>query len=160
MSRSCQTLDGMWERLTASNWKNRTATTTSIWTVKGKRHRNRPLLQPYFSPILIYTFLRRLWLLRSLHWQFFSGQETRSFDPLNVLVCRIGGTTTEASFLSVQNGLIRFVPTYAEDCGSFPTKARGERGWIHVYMYSEFLSKAGDSRCCAITPLYVTFRLI
>jgi len=35
------------------------------------------------------------------------GQETRSFDPLNVLVCRIGGTTTEASFISVQNGLIR-----------------------------------------------------
>jgi len=35
------------------------------------------------------------------------GQETRSFDPLNVLVCRVGGTSTEASFLSVQNGLIR-----------------------------------------------------
>jgi len=35
------------------------------------------------------------------------GQETRSFEPLNVLVCRVGGTSTEASFLSVQNGMIR-----------------------------------------------------
>ena len=35
------------------------------------------------------------------------GQETRTFDPLHVLVCRVGGTSTEASFLSVQNGMIR-----------------------------------------------------
>jgi len=35
------------------------------------------------------------------------GQETRSFDPINVLVLRIGGTSTEASLLCVQNGLIR-----------------------------------------------------
>jgi len=35
------------------------------------------------------------------------GQETRSFDPINLLVLRIGGTSTEASLLCVQNGLIR-----------------------------------------------------
>lgn len=35
------------------------------------------------------------------------GQETRSFEPMNVLVCRVGGTSTEASFLTVQNGMIR-----------------------------------------------------
>lgn len=35
------------------------------------------------------------------------GQETRAFEPINVLVCRVGGTSTEASFLAVQNGMIR-----------------------------------------------------
>jgi len=41
--------------------------------------------------------------------------EERSFEPELILVCRIGGTSAEASLVSVQSGLIRIVKSESRD---------------------------------------------